>query len=73
MRPPMVTARRLGVGERRRVDARPRQIGLDRLEQILGRIIGDDAGVHRHQVGRIARGDLRGELRIAGPGDDVDC
>lgn len=28
--------------------------------------------LHRHQIGRIARRDLRGKTRIAGPGDDVD-
>jgi hypothetical protein len=36
------------------------------------RIIGDHPFVHRDEVGRVARRDLRGQLRIAGPGDDVD-
>ena len=48
------------------------QIIVDRLEQAFQRIIADHAFVHRHEIGRIARRHLRRQLRIAGPGDDVD-
>ena len=65
-------ARASGICEVIRVDSAHLQIIVDRFEQALQRIVADHAFVHRHQVGWIARGDLRGQLRIAWPGDNID-
>ena len=47
------------------------KVGLDRFEQSLARIIGNDAAVHGDQVGRLACGHLRGQLTVAWPGDHI--
>ena len=65
-------ARARRVGEVRLANASLPQVIVDRLDQPLGGIIGDDTLMHRHEVGRIARRHLRGQLRISRPGDDID-
>lgn len=61
-----------GRGELVGPDPRLAEDRVHRLEQAAPLIIGDHRLVHGDQIGRVAGRDLRGELGIAGPGDDVD-